>query len=242
MNKSLELAAMALGGLSLFAVCFLGFAAMAGVPLHEVAVVGKVFPAPEEDGAEPDPTTAELSFPSPSPPQDEPGDDPAVSTRGVAGGWITESPFSHEELKDLADSLKLKKLELDQGLEELARREREAEAREASIAEQFASLESLRTSLEELGADLNLRAQEVARDESAAAERDDERWSNLARLFAEQPVEDAVKRIQAYPASEATRILLHLEDAVASEILNSITGDAFIEYAEAYAAAKSSTP
>ena len=242
MNKSLELAAMALGGLSLFAVCFLGFAAMAGVPLHEVAVIGSLFPAPEEEGGTPSPTTAELGFPSPTPPQDTSDTDPGISSRGVAGGWMTESPFSHEELKDLADSLKLKKLELDQGLDDLARREAEADAREASIAEQFTSLENLRTSLEEYGAELNLRASEVARDESAAEERDDERWANLAKLFSEQPVEDAVKRIQAYPAEEATRILLHLEDDTASEILNSLSGDAFLEYAEAYAAAKSSTP
>ena len=49
MNRIIEIVAMAVGGLSLFLVCFVGFVAMSGKDMSQVAVIGKLFPPPDED-------------------------------------------------------------------------------------------------------------------------------------------------------------------------------------------------
>ena len=48
MNRIIEAVAMTVGGLSVFLVCFVGFVALSGKDMSKVAVIGKLFPAPEK--------------------------------------------------------------------------------------------------------------------------------------------------------------------------------------------------
>ena len=50
MNRIVEIVAMAVGGLSLFLVAFVGFVSLSGRDVSQVAVLGKLFPAQEEGG------------------------------------------------------------------------------------------------------------------------------------------------------------------------------------------------
>ncbi len=231
MNRAIEIAAMIVGGVSLFLVCFLGFAALAGVPLNEVAVIGKMFPEPT--GGEGDIESApDHGTPAPELPDRE----VVAASLGVLSAWTLEPPFSHAELKSLADELKLKTLQLDQRLKRVTEREELADQRAQDLADQFETLDELRAELEAYEADLLLRAQEVERDEEAAAELRARRWDSLARLFSEQDAAEAGRRLQAYTPEEATKILRALDEDLAVEILNTFSGDKYIEYAEAWAA------
>ena len=51
MNRIIEIVAMAVGGLSLFLVCFVGFAKLSGRDVSKVPVIGVLFPTPP-DGTE----------------------------------------------------------------------------------------------------------------------------------------------------------------------------------------------
>ena len=53
---------------------------------------------------------------------------------------------------------------------------------------------------------------------------------------------DAGVRLTAYSPAEATKILLHLDEKRAVEILNSFSGDRYLEYTRAWAEAAGSKP
>src|SRR5262245_14972336 len=215
MNRLLEILAMALGGCSLFAVCFLGFASMAGVPMHDVAVIGRFFPEPE---APPEEHAAVESAPAePGEPSDQ---EVLAASLGALGAWSLTPPFTAQELKGLADELKLKRLQLEQGLRDQNERAKELDSREAMLVEQFQALEDLRARLEAFEQELQLRSQEVEREETAAGVQEDRKWKNLADLFSGLDAEEAGRRLTAYPPAEATKILLRLEQDLALEILN----------------------
>ena len=237
MNRFVEIAAMALGGLSLFAVCFLGFAAMAGVPLHEVAVIGGMFPPPEvapehvvsvEDEPEP------ISF--------ESNADAYASSLGSLSAWSLAPPFTADELKGLVDELKLKRVELEHELRQVEQRTAELDGREEALAEQFTALDELRARLEAYETELSLRAEEIARDEAVEASRSDRVFEKLAALLAGQEADEAGRRLTAYSPDEATKILLHLDEKRALEILNTFEGDRYLEYAQAWAEAAGARP
>jgi flagellar motility protein MotE (MotC chaperone) len=235
MNRMLEILAMTLGGFSLFAVCFLGFASMAGVAPHELSVVGRFFPQPD-----PEPEEEQLVDLVDAPPEATPpksGSEVLAASLGVLGAWSLTPPFSGEELKGLADELKLKRLQLNRSLEDQNARQRELDSREAMIIEQFEALEDLRARLEASEQELLLRAEAVSKDETAAGEQEERKWKKLAALFGALAPEEAGRKLTAYPPEEATQILVRLDEDLALEILNTLAGDRYMEYAGAWAAA-----
>jgi flagellar motility protein MotE (MotC chaperone) len=236
MNRILEIAAMALGGLSLFAVCFLGFATMAGVPLHSVAVIGALFPEPAVKLADVTSTDAEHV---PAARRADPGS-VYQSSLGVLGTWSLESPFSANELKSLADELKLKREQVKVELKNLERRAGELDAREEALAEQYAALDELRAKLEAFETELSMRSAEVKRDEGVKAAQDDRTYEKLASLISVQDPKEAGLRLTAYSPEEATKILLHVTpEKKVLEILNTFSGDRYLAYSRAWAEAAS---
>jgi flagellar motility protein MotE (MotC chaperone) len=237
MNRILEIAAMALGGLSLFAVCFLGFATMAGVPLHQVALIGNLFPEPPEM-----PEVIEIDELEPMPAAL--GSDTRVyeASLGVLSAWTIESPFSGAELKSLAEELKLKREQLRQEIKELDRRKGEIDAREEALAEQFTALDEIRAKLEAFETELLLRAEEVARDEAVKASQDERVFMKLGELFTQLTSAEAKLRLTAYSTADATKILLHLPEKRAVEIINLFKGDEYLEYSRAWAEAAGAKP
>ncbi|MFT4709317.1 MAG: hypothetical protein ACI8Q9_000437, partial [Planctomycetota bacterium] len=97
-NKIIELAAIGIGGLSLFLASFLVFALSAGVPAHQVAIVGGLFPAPDVgdqptssaiiDGATPDIVEKTM-------------DDVLISTLDRLPSYTIQSPFADDEMSTL---------------------------------------------------------------------------------------------------------------------------------------------
>lgn len=238
MNKTIEIAAMILGGVSLFAMCFLGFAVVANVPLYDVAVIGKLFPEPEVNEEPAD--GGDGGTGTPSQPTYRPDSQLLAANMGVLSTWKLDSPFTQGELKALVEELKLKQVQLDQRIREMAQRELEADQREESVAERFAALEELRLELERYEERLIQREAEVNRDEGAAQEFEDQRWAGLAKLLAAQETSVAGPRLRRYSPEEAAKILRAMDDKYAAKLLNSFEGDAFLEYGEAYVRTPSS--
>jgi flagellar motility protein MotE (MotC chaperone) len=238
MNRIIEIVAMSVGGLSLFLVCFVGFASLSGRDVSQVAVIGKLFPAPAEGehaapGAEVEPAPEE---------QKKSLSDAAVieASLGVLSAWTLPSPYSSSELRVLSEEIKKKHAELEQRELALARRERAVVEDEGELEERLKSLEELRAHIETLQSELAERAVELTRQEDAAQAGKDSRWAEVAGVIGaiEEP-EAAAKRLQEFAPDEAAKVLRALgDDARAGEILNQVQGTRWKEYVDAYTAEK----
>jgi hypothetical protein len=246
MLKPVELALLGLGGTSLFSVCFLGFASVAGVPMHTLPVVGAFFPAPEVPEAEPpepeepDPTDSE----SLTPQRRLSNDERRMLESNIASlaSWVLPPPLDAKEINDLV-------AELRDANSDLGRREQELELREAQIAEQMLALGQRASVLEQMRAELDSRedaleqrrlqleqlAGTLQRTDLVRTESADRELTRKAMLFAEGDAADVASRIVAYPADEAAAILDKLEDQRAIEILQALPQDKWQEYSDAYA-------
>ena len=230
MTKGIELLVMGLGGLSLFVCAFLGFAAMSGTPLTELAVIGPMF-AEEED---PEEELQELLGDS--------GPSQVVSTAkqvieaniGILKAYALEPPFTPEELQTLTTNLKTAKLGYDERMRKLDEREVSIEQREELLTDQFTALEDIRNELERYEADLTLRSAEVGRDENVAEETEAARWAEVANLFASGDADELSKRLLRYDAAEAAHILINLDNDRATTLLNALPDDKWKSYVDAY--------
>ncbi|HEX6883725.1 MAG TPA: hypothetical protein VF530_10110 [Planctomycetota bacterium] len=234
MNRLLEIFAMAVGGLSLFTVAFVGFATLSGRDMSQVAVIGKLFPAPAEPGAEP-PAATQVD-------EERRGlSDAAVveASLGVLSAWTLPSPYSTSELRVLTQEIKQKRGELEERERALARRERATEQDERELEERRRTLEQLRQHIDGLQAELAEREVELARREAGVEAGSQAGWAEVARVLAavEDPAE-AAKKLQEYEPAEAARILRNLGDeARAGEILNAVAPARWKEYVDAYSSA-----
>jgi flagellar motility protein MotE (MotC chaperone) len=227
MNNVLKLTLLAAGSSAGFVGAFTGFSLALGAPIHEIAIVGSLFPAPPgEETATAGPTPAPV---------------PAVERRplrkagiGVLDVFQIESPFTSSELSELAETLENKLHEVDQRLLEVAERERRAADRAQFLDEQHAALVGLRTGLETWEDELDQREAEVERDEAARAARTTESWVRLAKLFEKGDAAEQSTRLAAYTPDEVARILHQLKPTRAQELLDSFDPQRWKDYAEAY--------
>jgi flagellar motility protein MotE (MotC chaperone) len=233
MNKPTELAVLAIGGVSFFAVAFIGFAALSGAPLSELAVVGPLFAGdaqPEAASAAPTAAPAPLAAP-------REGKQALQANLGVLAAFTLEAPFRGRELQQLVDDLKSRTLALDQREARLEDQEGLLRERMDQVAAQFATIESLRAELDLRLKELELRSAEVAREERAADSTRREGLAKLAELFREGDLKPMAARIAQFPPEEAAIILHCLEPERASALLNGLTGEAWKLYSQAYAQA-----
>jgi flagellar motility protein MotE (MotC chaperone) len=242
MNRIIEITAMAVAGLSLFLVSFVGFAALSGKDMSQVAVIGRLFPAPPEPGAGDARADAPASAGAPS----EKGlSDEAVieASLGILSAWTLPSPFSTSELRALSEALEHEGRELDQREQALARREKLVQEDEQELEERLRTLEELRTRLEGLQQELAERDVELARREDAALAGEEARWAEVGRVIGGLEDAQAGKRLLEYEPQEAARILRALgDDERAGEILNQVQGTRWKEYVDAYTAGKARGP
>lgn len=237
MNRIIEIAAIFLGGASLFTVSFVGFAAMAGVPLREIPVFGGL--VPEEAPAEalaPPPTVQR------SPRPDRSDVEVIESGLGALGAWSLPAPYTADELRGLVEELKAKLLVLERREAEVTRREAEVEEQLETLAERFASLEALRAELEAYERELDLRAEEVRAAESRSQEADLEKWRDVGTVLAALEPEEAATKLVQYPPDEAGIILRAMDETKAAAILNAVSTDRWKDYVDAYTRAARSTP
>ncbi|MEQ1895110.1 MAG: hypothetical protein ABL998_21430 [Planctomycetota bacterium] len=244
MNKIIEIVAMAVGGLSLFLVAFVGFASMSGRDVSKVALIGKLFPPPAETAGEHGESGGEHAPAGESGEHDEQEgheetlSDSAVieASLGVLSAWTLPSPYSTSELRVLSEEIKKKHAELEERELSLGRRERAVSEDEHELEERLKTLEELRTHLESMQTELTEKESELARQESSLEAGKDARWAQVALVIGgiEEPAA-AAKKLQEFPAEDAAKILRALGDeARASEILNQVDQARWKSYVDAY--------
>lgn len=234
-NKILEYAAFAVGGISLFLASLLVFALAAGVPAHDVAIIGGLFPEPPPPAETSDKQPGE----APARPKIQPKslEDVIASTLSRLPGETLSSPFPSDELGSLVGDLKRLKLQYETDLEDLTKREDEVAEREAAVAERAQLLQDLMAQLDQREGELALREDELKRDEKVASENEMARWKSIARTFADGDASKWSKRLIAYGAEDAAKILSNLDPDRATELLDQIDDDTkFIDFNDAYAA------
>jgi hypothetical protein len=74
----------------------------------------------------------------------------------------------------------------------------------------------------------------VQRNEKARAEREEESWAKLGKLFTEGDAADQGKKLAAYTPEQAARILVSMKPARAKELLDNVGADKWKEFADAY--------
>lgn len=244
MNKIIEIVAMAVGGLSLFLVAFVGFASMSGRDVSKVALIGKLFPAPTESGlhgetgGEHGTETATDGEHGAEGEHAESLSDSAVieASLGVLSAWTLPSPYSTSELRVLSEEIKRKHAELEERELSLARRERAVTEDEHELEERLKTLEELRSHLESMQQELSDKEQELQRQETTLEAGKDARWGQVALVIGgiEEPAA-AARKLQEFPAEDAAKILRALgDDARASEILNQVEPARWKSYVDAY--------
>ena len=229
MNPLIKIALVAIGSGAGFVGAFTGFSLALGAKGHEVAIIGGLFPQPPEEVADGEET--------PEPPPEIPASMRRPARKagiGVLDVFSIDSPYSSAELDELAQTLERKLREVELRLETVAEREARADDREQFLTERYAGLQELRTALEVWETELSQRAAEVARDETARAERESQSWSRLSKLFEKGDASEQGVRLLSYPADEAARILQQLKPTRAQELLDNVPSDSWKEYAEAY--------
>ncbi len=217
MNRIIEIIAMALGGISLLTVCFLGFALMSGTPLSDVGVIGKLFPEPDAPNGTEKATGA---------PEDELIARPNLSEEklvmnqaGLMHAWQLPSPFDAKALGDLTERLKMRDHALDVREVDLDQREARLDDQETTIEDRIEGLvqiqgqmEKRRIELEALGTTLDERQQEVDRKVEG-------KWAKQAGILEAMDLEDRNKILGAYEPEEMAQLLKYMEESTRGEVM-----------------------
>jgi hypothetical protein len=235
LNKILEYVAYAVGGIALFLASLLVFALTAGVPAHQVAIVGGLFP-------EPAPTTNDAVV------SKDPNEQPArpkiqaKTLDEVIQGTISRlptqavaSPFESNELESLVSDVKRLKLQYERDLDSIKNRELEVADRSLALEERAKLLDDFMNQLDHREKEISLRQAELRRDEAVADENEAEMWKVRARPFADGELETATAQLIAYGPEEGAHILMNLDEDRRNELLNSL-GDQFKDFNDAFSA------
>ena len=247
MKKPVELALLAGAGVGLFSLCFVGFAAMSGVPMHTLPMVGAFFEAPEpvedplaeladEPARAPE---SELLYPDKPTPDEE--REILGANLGVIGSFAVQAPFDREELSDLVGELEERREELEKRFEDLRKREGEVESQVLWLQERKNELNQLQDGIDEGFAELAIQRDELEleraalqNDRASARESTEERLARKALLFAEGEPEIAAQRLLPYGANEAGQLLRKLDPERALAILDALPEESWAEFADAY--------
>ncbi|MHC4894455.1 MAG: MotE family protein [Planctomycetota bacterium] len=239
MKKPVEIALLAAGGVALFGVCFVSFALVAGVPMHGVPVIGALFPEPEateeDEVASADDVSDETRGDAELPERRNTTLDIVNANIGLLGGFAIPAPFSRGELEELVGDLEEREHELDDRLTAVSERERILEEQLLLLQTQADELDALRDEIDVRAAELELRALELRRDEESFSADEEARLANIATLYEEGDVDQATEDLQQLTPTEAAKVLRHLDEDRALQILRALPGDARRTYAEAWA-------
>jgi vacuolar-type H+-ATPase subunit I/STV1 len=233
---------MGVGSIGIFGGAFVGFAAMSGTPLHQIAFVKGFVKAPEEPHTPHDSTAASIDDHAtpehePEPPADKhESPDPKVleGSIGVLGSFLLPSPMSATELSRLQQELHTLVSDAKTRLERIHEREGKLDEWEKTLDARFTSLKELQSALDKQELEVSLREEELKRDESAKSERDAQSWKELAKFFEEGDASKLVTKLMQFEPKEAVMILLALDDERASQLMNALPPDKYRAYLDAY--------
>jgi len=231
MNNILKYIAFASGGVVLFFSSFLAFAALSGTPPHMLAVIGGLFPEPEvaiRTENEPVNLMEEVALDT------RPVVEVIESAASPLKAFLLESPFSTDELEQLQSRMKSGVEANNQRAIDFGRREAELEVRERQLDERWEELVKIRTALIEHDLELELREDELIRNENAQMERERGSWSSMAKIFETGDTATLVENLVMFPPDQAAQILRGLKETRASELINGLPRDRYLEYADAY--------
>jgi flagellar motility protein MotE (MotC chaperone) len=247
MSKPLETVLLGAAGLGLFGLCYVGFAAIGGVPMHTLPVVGSFFPAPPpvedpvaemvaQEGERPD---ADLLYPDrPSPRQAK---EIIGASLGVIGSFAVHAPFEREELERLVAELEARETTLVERLRAIEEREAQVEEHLLALQERSTDLDNLRAAIESdyaaIAAEREVLAAERAafeRSQASAGEGEQERLKRKAELFVDGEPDVAAQRLVPLGAEEAGKILRLLPPDRARQILDTLSGDDWTKFVDAY--------
>ena len=230
-NKIIELVAIGIGGISLFLASFLVFALSAGVPAHQVAIVGGMFPAPEVveqpntgeaiDGATPDIVEKTM-------------DDVLISTLNRLPAYTIQSPFADDEMSELVEELKRTKLAYEEGVKDIEQREDALSKRDANLDEKDRILKDLMAALDRRESEMKLLQQELDNGIRVADAAKEAEWATVATGFLGSDFEQHAQRLGNYEAEEAAMILKNLEADQRQNITDVLGPAEFKEIMAAY--------
>lgn len=208
-------------GLALFVGSYVGIAAMSGAPLHEIAGISMFVDTPEEgeeEELEQEPDFddeiaggEELEAPD--------GKELLEANAGLLGAYMISSPYSGPELRELVNDLKGQQREHTLERERLRLRDLELDEWEHSLLEKQGELAELRTKLEDLENTIDLRMEELLRDELSREQEELRGWKDLAKLYEGGTAEVNAMMLAEESPEDAALILRELDEKVAGEIL-----------------------
>lgn len=232
MNNIIKYAAFASGGVVLFFSSFLAFSALSGTPPHELAVIGGLFPAPVEEEVAPE--SAPIDLADEIERDDRPVTEVIEAAASPLRAFLLASPFSTDELDQLQRQVKRSHSDALARAGELDERERELEARERQLDERWEELVQIRTTLIEHDLELQQREDELTRDERNQAEQERASWASMAKIFENGDAAELIDNLQLFGPENAAQVLRGLSEERASELINLIPRDRYLEFAEAY--------
>lgn len=243
MKPIVKYISMGAAGLVLFTGAFVMFAKMSGAPMHEIPLLGHLFPAPSETSdAIASVGAVEHAVEHAAGPEAPAKDAPKSDARaleaniGVLGSFLLPSPFSTSELSDLQRELRTALTDAKQRLVKIQERESRLDEWEHSLEGRVAELQEMRGLLEKHELELALREEEQKRDETAKSARDTQSWKELGKFFEDGDPEELAKKLAQFDPKEAVKILRSLDDERASQIVNALPADKYHVYLEAYRA------
>jgi len=238
MGKFVEILAMTLGGISLFAVCFLGFAITSGKALDEVPLIG---PLLMEDTPEMDPD-ADLTPAERIPTSMRPETDILQHTSGVLQTFSVQSPYSQSELKELADTLKETRMKLDRRILDVESESESLALRNEGLNDREERLETFKQQLEARARELTLREAEVKNEERIASEKEQLVYVNKANSLSQLQPAEAVTRLATYQVEEIARILHAMKTEPADMIVKALPQERWEEVVDRLARMRAEFP
>lgn len=226
-------------GLVLFVGSFAAVALVSGRHPSEVPGLSWIAKAPPEKPA----AVPAHEMPSPRAAPDETSatavqPEPVKAQSGLVGAFVMPAPYTAEELHRLQEALRTSLSQARGRLEDVERREKRAAEWERSVEERRAELAQLRALLEEKETELRQREIALAKESQAKNERDEASWKEIAGFFEEGDAAELAQRLAEFEAEKAAKILGHLEDARARELVNALPKEKYKAYLEAYRARK----
>lgn len=214
-------AAYGIGGLTLVGGSFLIVAAVTGTPLNKLRGIGGLFPEEPKAALSVEDEKPELEVELEN--DTRSAEQVFDSARSPLTAFVLQDPFSAEELSQLENRLQIK-------MDELEKRSRALDEREALLDLDAEHVERLRKDLERLRSGLltesdeqRSEALELEANRKESEAREAEIYKRLALQFEDgEPATVAPQLMNVYEPDEAAKILKNLPDDRVSEILSAI--------------------
>lgn len=232
MKKLLKIGTYSVGGVAVFFTAFTTFAALSGVPMHEVKILGAFVDPPSEEGGQS--STSPVTGPEQPTTLRKTAEDLLDANVNVLDSFLIEAPFTSDELGQLQAELKNRVRELKQLQLRQDQKAKELDEQEETLDLRYSELMNLRAALESFETDLHASAEELERDREAQVERERTGWKKLAKTFEDGDPALLSQRLVMYEPMDAARILHALDDERASELITLIEPLKYREYADAY--------